>query len=302
MIEARGLTKNFISENNHKKLTNAVDDVDIRINKGETLALIGESGCGKSTLGRMLLNLITPTGGEVLFEGKNLAKMNAGELRAIRWKFQIVSQHPDSALNPRWTVAESILEPFRIHAELTRGKNMNRELERLIDLVGLEPEQAARHPHQLSGGELQRAVIARAIALDPSFIVCDEPTSMLDVSIQASIIRLLQARQKEIGCACLFITHDLQLAKIIGDRVAVMLGGRIVEEGAGILDHPAHPFTQKIISPEANETVSKPVPACSCSPHACSFLSSCPSRTPQCHARQEMRVFGNRKVRCHLVS
>jgi peptide/nickel transport system ATP-binding protein len=254
MIKGIGLSKNFLSENNRKKLTHAVENVDIRIGKDETLALIGESGCGKSTLGRMLLNLIPPSRGEVLFEGKSLTKMSAAELRAIRWKFQIVSQHPDSALNPRWTIADSILEPFRIHAKMTQERDYQQELERLINLVGLEPEQAARFPHQLSGGELQRAVIARAIALDPAFIVCDEPTSMLDVSIQASIIRLLQARQKEIGCGCLFITHDIQLAKIMGDRIAVMLDGQIVAEGVGILDHPAHPFTQKIVSPELHET------------------------------------------------
>ncbi|PKG31987.1 dipeptide/oligopeptide/nickel ABC transporter ATP-binding protein, partial [Methanoregula sp.] len=181
MIEGRKLSKYFILEQNRKIRTSAVKDVDIRIEEGETLALIGESGCGKSTLGRMLLNLITPSSGEVLFEGKNLAKMSAAELRALRWKFQIVAQHPDNALNPRWTVAQSILEPFRIHRERLNGKSMDKELERLIDLVGLEPGQVARYPHQLSGGELQRAVIARAIALDPALIVCDAPTSLLDV-------------------------------------------------------------------------------------------------------------------------
>jgi len=302
MIEGIGLTKNFLSENNRKKHTRAVEDVDIRIEKGETLALIGESGCGKSTLGRILLNLITPGSGEVLFEGKNLARMKPAELRVLRWKFQIVSQHPDSALNPRWTVADSILEPFRIHAKMTGGRDLKRELERLIDLVGLESGQAARYPHQLSGGELQRAVIARAIALDPAFIVCDEPTSMLDVSIQASIIRLLQARQKEIGCGCLFITHDLELAKLMGDRIAVMLDGRIVEEGKNILDNPAHPFTQKIVSPGVHETTPETIPACDSTPQACSFLSSCPSRTTQCHGYPEMQDYGDRRVRCHLVS
>ncbi|MCK9632366.1 MAG: ATP-binding cassette domain-containing protein [Methanoregula sp.] len=302
MIEGIGLTKNFISENNRKKHTRAIEDVDIRIDKGETLALIGESGCGKSTLGRILLNLIPPSQGEVLFEGQNLAKMTPSELRAIRWKFQIVSQHPDSALNPRWTVADSILEPFRIHSKMTGGRDQKRELERLIDLVGLEPEQAARFPHQLSGGELQRAVIARAIALDPAFIVCDEPTSMLDVSIQASIIRLLQARQKEIKCGCLFITHDIQLAKIMGDRIAVMLDGQIVEEGAGILDHPAHPFTQKIVSPDPHETVPELVPVCNCSSRACSYLPSCPSRSPLCNSYPKMQEYGDRRVRCHLLS
>jgi peptide/nickel transport system ATP-binding protein len=147
MIEGKNLTKYFVSEHTRKKQTAAVEAIDISIDAGETLALVGESGCGKSTLGRMLLHLISPTSGEVLFEGKSLSKMKAADLRAIRWKFQIVAQHPDTALNPRWTIAESILEPFRIHPGLVQGKNKVLELERLIDLVGLEPEQVARHPH-----------------------------------------------------------------------------------------------------------------------------------------------------------
>jgi peptide/nickel transport system ATP-binding protein len=228
--------------------------------------------------------------------------MRSAELRALRRKIQIVSQHPDNALNPRWTVAQSILEPFRIHQGRLDGRTMNGELERLIDLVGLEPGQAARYPHQLSGGELQRAVIARAIALDPAFIVCDEPTSMLDVSIQASIIRLLQERQREIGCACLFITHDLQLARIMGNRVAVMLGGHIVEEGKDILDNPVHPFTRRIVSPDETSGDGEPAGEGRNSPGACVYLPSCPSRTAQCQRPPAMQEYRNRRVCCHLVS
>ncbi|OPX61830.1 MULTISPECIES: ABC transporter ATP-binding protein [unclassified Methanoregula] len=302
MIEGRGLTKYFDAGFLGDPSAAAVDSVDIHIGPGETLALVGESGCGKSTLGRMLLYLIHPTRGDVLFEGKNLAKMRGSELRALRWKFQIVSQHPDNALNPRWTVARSILEPFRIHSKRLNGRGMNGELERLIDLVGLEPEQAARYPHQLSGGELQRAVIARAIALDPAFIVCDEPTSMLDVSIQASIIRLLQERQKAIGCACLFITHDIQLARILGDRVAVMLGGRIVEEGEKILDHPLHPFTQRIVSPHGISQGNGLPEDCKIIPGACTYLPFCPRGTGRCHTLPEIQDYGDRRVSCHMVA
>ncbi len=302
MIEGRGLTKYFDTGLLGRRAAPAVADVDIRISPGETLVLVGESGCGKSTLGRMLLYLIHPTRGDVLFEGKSLARMRESELRALRWKFQIISQHPDNALNPRWTIARSILEPFRIHHDRLNGRGMNGKLERLIDLVGLEPDQAARYPHQLSGGELQRAVIARAIALDPLFIVCDEPTSMLDVSIQASIIRLLQERQKEIGCACLFITHDIQLARILGDRVAVMLGGRIIEEGKKILDRPVHPFTRRIAFPHETPP-GYDIPSDSRGvPGACMYLPYCPLATARCHTLPEMRDYGDRRVRCHMVA
>jgi peptide/nickel transport system ATP-binding protein len=227
--------------------------------------------------------------------------MSAAELRALRWKFQIVSQHPDNALNPRWTIAQSILEPFRIHRDHLNGRGLNGELDRLIDLVGLEAGQAARYPHQLSGGELQRAVIARAIALDPAFIVCDEPTSMLDVSIQASIIRLLQERKRDIGCACLFITHDIGLARILGDRVAVMLGGRIVEEGEKILDHPVHPFTRRIVFPAGTSRGNDLPGDARGIPGACVFLPSCPLGTARCHTTPGIREYNGRRVSCHMV-
>lgn len=247
MIEGRGLTKVFNPPGKNRII--AVDNVDIRIDAGETLALVGESGCGKSTLSRLLLLLIPPTRGEVFFEGQALTGLKEKELRLIRRKIQIVSQQPESALNPRWKIADSICEPFRIHPDsLPPGSHMGEKLEKLLELVGLEPEQAFRYPHQLSGGELQRAVIARAIALEPALIICDEPTSMLDVSTQAAIVRLLRTLQSRLGCALLFITHDQGLAHAIGDRTAVMFGGQIVEEGREILDKPFHPFTRRITS------------------------------------------------------
>ena len=205
MIEGKNLYKIFESGIFSKRKIVAVDGVDIEIKEGETLALIGESGSGKSTLGRMLLMLTEPTKGEVIFEEKNLTKMKKSELRKIRRKMQLIPQYPDTALDPRWTIYESIAEPLRIHKI---ADNEYDKIKELIEIVGLKEDHLNRFPHELSGGELQRAVIARAMALNPKFIVCDEPTSMLDVSVQASILNLLMELQKEKNLSYLFITHD----------------------------------------------------------------------------------------------
>lgn len=300
MIEGRGLTKIFNPQGKNRII--AVDRVDIRINAGETLALVGESGCGKSTLSRLLLLLIPPTCGEVFFEGQNLTGLKEKKLRLIRRKIQIVPQQPESALNPRWKVADSICEPFRIHPDaLPHGRQVGEELEKLLGLVGLEPEQASRYPHQLSGGELQRAVIARAIALEPALIICDEPTSMLDVSTQAAIIRLLQRLQQKLGCALLFITHDQGLAHVIGDRTAVMFGGQIVEEGKGVLDRPLHPFTRRITSIPDSCTLPFTEPQGTRTPGSCVYYQFCPEKTEKCLHNPEMREYKDRRMRCHNI-
>ncbi|HIH94979.1 TPA: ABC transporter ATP-binding protein [Methanosarcina acetivorans] len=301
MIEGRGLTKIFTPRGQNR--ITAVDGVDIRINSGETLALVGESGCGKSTLSRLLLLLIPPTQGEVFFEGQALTGLKQKELRLIRRKIQIVPQQPESALNPRWKIADSICEPFRIHPDvLPPGKLPEEELEKLLELVGLEPEQAARYPHQLSGGELQRAVIARAIALEPALIICDEPTSMLDVSTQAAIVRLLQALQHRLGCALLFITHDQGLAHAIGDRTAVMFGGQIVEEGQDVLDRPLHPFTRKLTSIPDSASLQCPELQGNRIPGSCVYYRFCPEKTKNCLHSPELKKYDDRKVRCHNIS
>ena len=303
MIEGKRLTKIFAPGSPGKNKIIAVDDVDIRIDAGETLALVGESGCGKSTLAKMLLLLIPPTRGEVFFEGQDLTRLKEKELRPIRRKAQIISQQPESALNPRWKIADSICEPFRIHKDaLTPGRQIGDELEQLLELVGLEPEQAARYPHQLSGGELQRAVIARAIALEPTFIICDEPTSMLDVSTQASIVRLLQTLQHKLDCALLFITHDQKLAQAIGDRIAVMFGGQIVEEGRNILDRPLHPFTHRISSIPDSGPLPLSEPQGTKVPGSCVYYQFCPDKTEKCLSNPETQEYVDRRVRCHKVS
>lgn len=302
MIEGRGLTKIFAPNSPGKNRITAVDNVNVRIEAGETLTLVGESGCGKSTLSRLLLLLIPPTRGEIFFEGQALTELKGKELRSIRKKLQIVPQQPESSLDPRWTIAYSICEPFRIHPDSLRGRQMKEELKRLLGLVGLEPEQAARYPHQLSGGELQRAVIARAIALEPSLLICDEPTSMLDVSTQASIIHLLKTLQQDLGCALLFITHDQGLAHAIGDRTAIMFAGQIVEEGQGILDRPYHPFTRRITSVSDSGSLPPSEPQGTKIPGSCVYYQFCPEKTDKCLHSPEMLEYEDRRVRCHNFS
>ena len=227
MIEGKGLRKAFRRGILSSKAVVAVDGVDIRIDEGETVALVGESGSGKSTLGRLLLYLIRPDEGKVLFEGVDLAGLKGKELRKLRTRMQLIPQNPEDAFDPRWRLYSSLAEPLRIHG-FGRGEGRERVLE-LVKAVGLKEEHLSRYPHELSGGELQRAVIARALALSPKFIVCDEPTSMLDLSTQAAIVRLLMKLQRKMGLTILFITHDVKLAEFVGDTILVMENGRIVE-------------------------------------------------------------------------
>lgn len=230
MIEGIGLKKVFKFGILSSKAVVAVDGVNIRVGECETVALVGESGSGKSTLGKILLMLIKPDAGRVIFDGKDLTKLKGRELRKIRAEMQLIPQHPDEALDPRWRIYDSIAEPLRIHKLVSSRTEEENIVFELIKAVGLKEEHLERYPHELSGGELQRAVIARALALNPKFIVCDEPTSMLDISTQASIVRLLMDMQRKFGMSYLFITHDLELARVIADRILVMNGGKIVGE------------------------------------------------------------------------
>ncbi len=230
MIEGRGISKVFRSGLLGGRRIVAVDGVNITIGEGETVALVGESGSGKSTLGRILLMLIKPDRGRVLFEGLDLTKLKGKELRKVRTKMQLIPQHPEEALDPRWKLYDSIAEPLRIH-KLVGSRSEEEEIVMdLIRAVGLKEEHLSRYPHELSGGELQRAVIARALTMDLKFVVCDEPTSMLDISTQASIIRLLLKLQRRLGISYLFITHDIELAEAIADRILVMENGRIRDQ------------------------------------------------------------------------
>ncbi len=296
MIKGVGLRKIFDSGFLRRRRVVAVDNVDIEIQERETLALVGESGSGKSTLGRLLLMLIRPTKGEVYFDGLNITKMKEKELRKIRRKMQLIPQHPESALDPRWKIYDSIAEPLRIHKLVDRREEKDVVYE-LVEMVGLKEEHLERYPHELSGGELQRAVIARAIALKPKFIVCDEPTSMLDVSVQASIVHLLMNLKRQFGLSYLFITHDLELADAIADRVAVMYRGQIVEEGNGVLKDPIHPYTKMLAG---FYTVQQRNEKDGCK-FCCKFYWTCPVRTERCLTQPKLIDIGGRRVRCWNV-
>jgi len=246
LVEARGLIKEYPRDNGFARV---VDDVSFTIQPGETLGLVGESGCGKSTVARILLRLIEPTSGEVLFEGEPLPPASSAAMRALRRRMQIVFQDPYAALNPRMTVAQILAEPFAIHSEPT-PEGLPTRLAELLHSVGLDDSALARYPHEFSGGQRQRINIARALALRPRLLVLDEPVSALDVSVGAQVINLLRDLQRTLGLTYLFISHSMPLVRYLCDRIAVMQRGRLVEFGecAQICDSPRNPYTQQLIA------------------------------------------------------
>jgi oligopeptide transport system ATP-binding protein len=290
----------------------AVDDVTLAIRRNEILALVGESGCGKSTLGRVILRLVAPTAGRVVFDGRDLASLDAHEMRKLRRRMQIVFQNPHGSLDPRVCVAQAIRDPLDIHAAGTPRERDARVAE-LLDLVGLHADHARRFPHQLSGGQAQRVAIARALALQPDFLVADEPVSSLDVSIQAQILNLLSDLRASLRLTYLFIAHNLAVVEHFSTRVAVMYLGRIAELAPSeeLYAHPLHPYTQALLecvpvadpdAPRRVSTLSGDVPSAIDPPAGCRFASRCPMAMPVC--KQADPVLAERSaghwVACHL--
>jgi oligopeptide transport system ATP-binding protein len=254
LLEVRHLVKHFPVGGGflggHRGLVRAVDDVSFAIRRGETLGLVGESGCGKTTTGRAILQLERATSGQVLFEGRDLTKLDETELRDMRRRMQVIFQDPYSSLNPRMTVGQMLAEPLAVHGIVRDGAARAARVRDLLERVGLLPQHASRYPHELSGGQRQRVGIARALAMEPTLIVCDEPVSALDVSIQAQIINLLEDLQQELGLTYLFIAHDLAVVRHISDRIAVMYLGKIVEIAArrALYEDPQHPYTRALLA------------------------------------------------------
>jgi oligopeptide/dipeptide ABC transporter ATP-binding protein len=315
LLEIRDLKKyfpvgdGFFSRN--KGNLKAVDGVNLTINEGETLGLVGESGCGKSTLGRTILRLIEPTSGEVIFHGKNLLALSARELREMRREMQIIFQDPYASLNPRMRVGDIVGEGLEIH-KLAKGKAKRDRIMELLHQVGLREDHYPRYPHEFSGGQRQRIGIARALAVNPKFIVCDEPVSSLDVSIQAQIINLLQELQEKMHLTYLFISHDLRVVEHISHRVAIMYLGKVVEIAAGetIYRDAKHPYTRALLSavpmPETSRKKERivlegDVPSPVNPPSGCTFHPRCAYRQPLCSEMEPPLDFADgHGVSCHV--
>ncbi len=293
----------------------AVDGVSFYVKRGETLGLVGESGCGKTTTGRCILQLYEPTEGTINFEGRDLCRLRGADLRHMRRKMQMIFQDPYGSLNPRMTAGSIVGEPLTVH-KIARGKEWREQVDELFRVVGLNPYMADRYPHEFSGGQRQRIGVARALAVKPSFIVCDEPVSAVDVSIQAQLINLLEELQTEFNLTYLFIAHDLAVVRHISDRVAVMYLGRICEisRREELYDNPLHPYTKALLSAvpipdpavEAKREriiLSGDVPSPLRPPPGCNFHTRCPVAVPEC--RQEIPglrdVGGEHWVACHRV-
>jgi peptide/nickel transport system ATP-binding protein/oligopeptide transport system ATP-binding protein len=312
LLQVRGLEKHFAVRGG-RGVVRAVDGVDLDLAAGETLGLVGESGCGKTTLGRVVLRLIEPTAGSLRFDSTDLRALDAEAMRKMRRRMSIIFQDPVGSLDPRMNVAEIVGEPLRIFREGDRAARRARVLS-LLRRVGLAPQHATRHPHEFSGGQRQRIGIARALALKPDMIVCDEPVSALDVSIQAQIVNLLMDLQQELGVAYLFVAHDLSVIRHISDRVAVMYLGRVVEVAAkrALFAAPLHPYTRALLAavPVPDPRAARPpeplageVPSPLNPPSGCRFRTRCKLAVARCAEETPAlrEIAPGHHVACHLV-
>ena len=321
LVQVRGLKKYFpitrgILIQRQVGAIKAVDDVSFDIYRGESLGLVGESGCGKTTTGRTLIQLYRPTAGQVLYDGVDLTREKGQSMRNRRRKIQMIFQDPYASLNPRWTISRIIGEPLQVHKIISARKAQEERVQQLLELVGLDPCHTNRYPHEFSGGQRQRIGVARALASDPEFLVCDEPISALDVSIQAQVVNLLEDLQDKFGLTYLFIAHDLSMVRHICDRVAVMYLGVIVElsDRDEVYDHPQHPYTKALLSavpiPDPRATRARQrvilegdVPSPSDPPAGCRFHPRCPIVGEQCRVDipEWREVAPGHWVACHKV-
>ncbi|MCR8660455.1 ABC transporter ATP-binding protein [Paenibacillus endoradicis] len=314
LIEINHLSKFFNLGNNN--ILKAVNDITFSIQQGETVGVVGESGCGKSTAGRTMMRLYEPTEGEVLFQGKNIYGLKGNEMKALRRNMQMIFQDPYASLNPRMTVMDIIGEALDVHKLTSSRAERKKKVEQLLELVNLNSAHASRYPHEFSGGQRQRIGIARALAVDPKFIIADEPISALDVSIQAQVVNLLQELQRDMGLTYLFIAHDLSMVKHISDRVAVMYLGKIVELASSedLYADPRHPYTRALMSaipipdPQVEATRERIVltgdlPSPIHLPSGCPFHTRCPIATEKCKvdAPKLLDVKKNHFAACHYA-
>ena len=310
LLSARVLSKDFPVSG--KRRLHALSRVDLDIYEGETLALVGESGCGKSTLGRTLIRLIPATEGSISFEGQDISSMSEKEFRPLRGKMQIIFQDPYASLNPRMTVRDIIAEPLETHRVCADARETTQRVRELMKAAGLSEEYLYRYPHQFSGGQRQRIGIARAIALKPKLIICDEPVSALDVSVQNQILNLLKDLQKEFGLTYLFISHDLSVVRFLSDRTCVMFLGKLCEVGntAELYEKPLHPYTRFLLGAipgidprargEKRPLLKGELPSPIHPPSGCRFHTRCPYATERCRTEEPLlRDVGGRQVACH---